>query len=368
MSFIFPREWADSVKAERVEALRPFGFTERQARFLLLVMRHSGVCIKRQYGAFARIARGGQKCNAFFDKLVQRGYAVASDCIHNRAQLYHVHHKPLYYGIGEPESRYRRGVPARQTEERLMRLDAALISPDLDWLTTRSEKLAYLAIKTGSEPAEPPAQSPVHEQRDLFPGTFPIGVDATDRAVLIYIATKPWTDDFRTFLVGHLRLLAVTPMWTVRVVFPPSLQRVLPDFQRAFHDELESRLDEQTVNDLQWYFFHCRRKTDWSTYTSDVVKERFRECANAFRGPRFARLYDRWLREGETVLTAIPAVIREASTSGRAGLDLHLLPHSYDHLAPLVSRGHSRRQVITADAKEGDEPRRSLNPSLNPAP
>lgn len=122
--------------SERVQAIADYGFTERQARFLVLVMRHSGLCVKRQYAAFAGIACGGQKCNAFFDKLVHRGFAVASDCVHNRARLYHVHYKPLYHVIGEPESRYRRGVPARQTAERLIRLDAALISPDLDWLTT----------------------------------------------------------------------------------------------------------------------------------------------------------------------------------------------------------------------------------------
>src|SRR5438094_259209 len=133
---------------ERVQAVADYGFTERQARFLVLVMRHAGLCVKRQYAAFARIAPGGEKCNAFFDKLVQRGYAVSSDCIHNRARLYHVHHKPLYHAIGEPESGYRRRVPARRAAERLMRLDAVLEGPHLDWLTTRSEKVAYLAART----------------------------------------------------------------------------------------------------------------------------------------------------------------------------------------------------------------------------
>ena len=86
---------------ERVQAIADYGFTERQARFLVLVMRHAGVCVKRQYAMFAGIANGGEKCNAFFNKLVGRGYAVASDCVHNRARLFHVHHKPLYHAIGE---------------------------------------------------------------------------------------------------------------------------------------------------------------------------------------------------------------------------------------------------------------------------
>ena len=31
---------------ERVQAIADYGFTERQARFLVLVMRHSGLCVK----------------------------------------------------------------------------------------------------------------------------------------------------------------------------------------------------------------------------------------------------------------------------------------------------------------------------------
>ena len=35
---------------ERVQAITEYGLTDRQARFLVLVMRHSGLCVKRQYG------------------------------------------------------------------------------------------------------------------------------------------------------------------------------------------------------------------------------------------------------------------------------------------------------------------------------
>jgi hypothetical protein len=158
----------------------------------VLVMRHAGVCVKRQYAGFAGIANGGEKCNAFFDKLVRRGFAVASDCIHNRARLYHVHHKPLYQVIGEPDSRFRRAVPARSAAERLMRLDAALISPDLEWLTTRPEKLAWLDARTASELPDArrdvavPLNAPVVDQ---CPGTFPIGIDARGHLVLLYVTT-----------------------------------------------------------------------------------------------------------------------------------------------------------------------------------
>jgi hypothetical protein len=60
-----------STNDERVQAIAKIGFTERQARFLVLVMRHAGVCVPRQYASFAGIAHGGKKCNAFFAKARQ---------------------------------------------------------------------------------------------------------------------------------------------------------------------------------------------------------------------------------------------------------------------------------------------------------
>ena len=41
-----------SVRLARVEAVREFGFTERQARFLVHVLVFSGVFLERQYRAF----------------------------------------------------------------------------------------------------------------------------------------------------------------------------------------------------------------------------------------------------------------------------------------------------------------------------
>ena len=50
---------------DRVSAIADFGFTERQARFLVLVMQHAGVCVPRQYARVSGVAYGA-KCNAFF--------------------------------------------------------------------------------------------------------------------------------------------------------------------------------------------------------------------------------------------------------------------------------------------------------------
>jgi hypothetical protein len=53
------------------------GFTERQARFLVTVMLHAGVCVPRQYATFCGIVHG-QKTRKFFAKLVRLGLASRS--------------------------------------------------------------------------------------------------------------------------------------------------------------------------------------------------------------------------------------------------------------------------------------------------
>jgi hypothetical protein len=342
---------------ERVQAIADYGFTEREARFMVLVMRHAGLCVKRQHAAFAGIANGGEKCNAFFHKLVSRGYAVASDCIHNRAHLYHIHHKPLYHAIGEPESRYRRPVPARRAAERLMRLDAALTSSDLDWLTTSSEKMAYLKARTAPKSSEYPAEATVQDDADRanqFPGTFPIGIDPTGHVLLLYLATVPWTDDFRTFLVGHTALLRVTPAWTLRLVFPRPIHRVYTDYETVVHEELESSLQADTLYDLKRYFFHRRRGTDLSAIP-EQLRAFLDRCARVFAGPRFTLLYRRWLTEGEVALTAVSPVIAEALASDRARVECVVLPHAYHHLSPLVSRRRSRRRGVEEGEERGEQ-------------
>jgi hypothetical protein len=71
-----PAEYFDSVQPARVAAVAGFGFTERQARFLVTVMVHSGVFLERQYCAFAGISHG-QKSHDFAAKLTAHRFATA---------------------------------------------------------------------------------------------------------------------------------------------------------------------------------------------------------------------------------------------------------------------------------------------------
>ncbi len=209
---------------ERLSAVARFGFTERQARFLVLVMRHAGVCVRRQYAAFAGVANGGRKTNAFFDNLERDGYAVGCDCVHNRGRVYHVRHQPLYRAIGEPDSRYRRPVPAGRVVHRLTLLDAVVASPGLAWLTTQAEKLTRFPAMTSAEART----------------GFPIGLDSDGRVILLYAAMVPSPSDLRRFVRGHLETLRTAPAWTIRLVFPRRQERLSRVYRAVIHDAVET--------------------------------------------------------------------------------------------------------------------------------
>jgi hypothetical protein len=296
--------------AERVSAIAQFGFTRRQARFLVLVMRHAGVCLLRQYSAFAGIVHGQKTC-AFFQKLVSRRYAFAYGCRHNRGRLYHVHRYPLYRAIGEPNSSYRRPVPAGRLVERLMLLDAVVADRDLDWLATEAEKVACFTTSTCPVPVEklprttmrvgsPPVGNP-------FPDKLPIGIDSTGRAVCLYLVLPSGRDDFRAFLGRHTELFRTLPLWTLRLVIPHQIAHAYAALQAVVRDELESPLHPHTVEELKWYFGVLRATPNVHTRHTD---ERYLRASEAFRRPRFYRLYRQWLKEGDGALDTVSSTVQ----------------------------------------------------------
>lgn len=356
---------------ERVRAVVDMGFTERQARFLVLVMRHAGVCLPRQYAGFGGIANGGRKCNAFFARLLRRGLATAIPCVHNRARLYHVQARGLYAAIGEGSSRYRRPVPAGRTAERLMLLDAVLTTPDLDWLTTAADKRAYLARLTASAPpepaADPPADPPSREVRDL-PGTLLIGIDGNGRIVLLYLATDPWTERFRTFLLGHAQLLRVAPAWTIRLAFPHPLEHFYSACQAVIHEELESPLHPATVSELQWFFEH-RRQSEAGEPLHPMTKGFLNVGYKVFGEPRFSAMYHRWQRYGNIVFEGISSpTIAEAIDAGRGTVECLVLTHAYRHLSPLVAEAPSAPARVGEGLRREPHPQKMRPHALNPRP
>jgi hypothetical protein len=318
---------------ERVAKVRLHGFTDRQSAFLVTVMLHAGVCLGRHYCTFAGLAYG-RKMHDFFQSLLARGYATARACGHHKARLYHVHYKPLYRAIGEPDNRHRRPTALPRAIERLMLLDAVLADRERSWLATEQDKLAHFTLTHRIQRRDLPSLTFRAEDAETvryFPEKLPIGLDPDGRThVFLYLLTQDVPIDFRGFLERHAEVLRALPVWIVRLLVPCHKADAIPVYQAAFHEQVASPLRPAVVEDLRWYF-HARRSPPTDTH------ERFDQAMRAFGAPRFQALYRAWRDRGEPVLDAtLSPTLADAVARKTGRLECHVLPHRYVHLFPLV--------------------------------
>ncbi len=319
---------------ERVTNVAAYGFTERQATFLVTLMLHSGVCLGRHYCAHAGIAYG-QKMHDFFGRLLARKMATVRPCGHNRARLYHVHHRPLYEAIGEPDNRNRKPMALARAIERLMLLDAVIAGRQHRWLATEPEKVAYFTQDQGVPAGALPSLTFVGQSSTTirrFHDKLPIGVsDDGEADVFLYLVTRPSPVDFRAFLDRHAELFRALPTWTLQLVVPMHLVKAKDAYVAAFREQLAMPLRPSTCDELRWYF-EARRSG------CDARDPRFERASRAFRAPRFRSLYRVWLEGPDDVVdSAVSPTLADMIARGVAQLRCSVLTHRYRHLSPLLA-------------------------------
>ena len=315
---------------ERIAAVVNLGFTERQARFLVLLMQYSGVCLLRQYSAFAGIVHG-QKTRKFFAKLVSRRLATTYSCRHNRGRIYHVHHKALYRAIGETDSRHRRPLSPERIIQGLATLDAVLTTPTIEYLATADERARRLSVVA-----------------HLFRDKHPVGIDPDGRVVVLYVATEARSPRFVAFVQRQQALLRSVPAWTLRIVVPSWPIGRDKTYLNVAERQLSQVLSPKQVDLLRTYF---EQRRGASTQSVRPRSAEFDRARRAFGGELFEVFYRRWLTEGDAVWegAASPA-LRQMLKDGSGRIESVVLAHQYRHLSLLVALEDRR----TTGAEKGE--------------
>lgn len=346
----------------QVAAIVARGFTERQARFLVLVMRHAGVCVMRQYATFADIVFGA-KTRAFFAKLVRLGYAASFDSAQGRGRLFHIHGRELYDAIGEPHSRFRRPPPIALAIERCMLLDVVLGQPEVVWLDSAEEKVAHLTTLTQIPIEELPHAMVgigARRQRQYFPDRLPLGIHPAGRVVLVYLVANADRDKLADFVQRHTAMLARLPAWTIKVAQPHHPSDEGRDWKEDILQLLSQPLRDADRGELLWYFGPLK---DGHRSTPAAGSEaRLARCCAAFGSPRFRALYRAWAADGDRVLdVASSPAITKTIASGAGVVEPVMLSHGFRHLSFLVTAMKERR-ARAQGAKLGDEVGQWLQP------
>ena len=326
----------------RVAAIVLRRFTERQARFLVTVMLHSGVCMVRQYCAFAGMVYG-QTARDFFGRLTTTHLATAFDCAHKRARIYHLHNRALYAAIGEPHTRLRKPTTLGRAIERIMLLDAILADRELTWLATERDKVTHFSLLLGSvlrRDEFPRLVFGTGRQATVrfFPDRLPIGLEPEGRGhVFVYLITRASPVDFRAFLQRHAELLRALPHWTIRLLVPAHLAEAADAYTATCEQELGAPLRPAVVDELRWYFEEHRRVAGGAANARPSDPERYARVGRAFRAPRYRALYRTWTRVGPTALDDLTSpVLADALRRGTGRVERRMLPRQYLHLFPLV--------------------------------
>jgi hypothetical protein len=350
---------------ERVQALRPFGFSPRQTAFLVTVALHGGYCLRRQYSAFAGVSRG-HVVQDFFALLVNRNLLEPLRFQPNRGDIYHLNAKSLYRAIAQPDNRNRREVSSIQIARKLMVLDHVLATPGREWLATEHDKVAYFTTERAVALIDLPGRS--YESSDsrhpattrYFIHKLPIALDRSSTApgpisatgadqvfavtvTFVYLVRDETGAGFEQFLRDHLRLISRLSDWTISVVCPPQIPRGLEVCRRVFARTFAAPPDSSTgaaPDDLRW-FFRVRQAVDRGDLRDLSVAEldRFRDARQRWSTAPIERLYAAWQRHGDEALGANtaqrPISERLVPTADLDRLTTHLLPFRYSQVGSM---------------------------------
>ena len=180
----------------REKALESFGWKGREAEWVALVCLHSGVFTRAQFCYFFEGVRRN-RASRFVHDLVERGLGVEDDraIFPGGAKAVRISSKEIYRKLGIENVRHRRDTVDAVMRRRLLSLDYVLEHPELPWLPTEQEKVAFFEALGIDRKRIPKRvyQGAVGQQVRYFALKLPIAV-AAESATFAYVDPGKDTD------------------------------------------------------------------------------------------------------------------------------------------------------------------------------
>ena len=129
----------------REKALESFGWKGREGEWVALVCLHSGVFTRAQFRHFFDSGDNRQRAARFVRDLVGRELGVVDEraIFPGGAKAVRISNKEIYRKLGIENIRHRREADDANMLRRLLSLDYVLEHPELPWLPTETEKVAF---------------------------------------------------------------------------------------------------------------------------------------------------------------------------------------------------------------------------------
>ena len=292
------------------EALRGFGYTEEEARFLYLVATHSGYFTCQQFLQFVG-TKPGKRSVAFARKMVEKKHATSKEYLRH-GRVFHLFSRNLYEAIGRQNIRFRRIHSTEYIRTRLIALDFILGNQDFTYLESEEQKLSFFCDQLGINKKFLPHKrysGAIKEQftDHYFVDKFPMFYNsAAALSVVTFSFIDPGfesMDSFRTHLAAYLDLF--TKLQSLNFRYIATRETNFERAKKAFHGTFQ-RLWNPDGPDGLLHYFHTRRTWDEKNYgklSNDDIAF-INEGKERFGSPELENLYRRW-RTGEITENAV---------------------------------------------------------------
>jgi hypothetical protein len=340
----------DITNDSRIEALRRFGYSEREAAFLSLAGLHSGYFLRRQYVRFLGKTVGGTAA-ALIEKALANEHLRVCTYVGN-IHLYHLASRPFYAALGQADNRNRRDRQPLTIKSKLMALDFVLEHSAHRYLATEREKVEYFTGLYVSQEALPAKMYGSHTGADqttrYFVDKYPICIAAARNGIdsevrFTYIDPGATTvSGFETYLDQYRPLFRALSLF--RVMYVATRPFLFEAAERLFHRFTTQKTNSLTVPDgtvpvhLRTYF-----ETRFLYEAGDLTSFD-RGKLIQLRDQRLQRsdaetegLYLQWRSRRQDAATAVSQQESAAATPLRGTFSVWLLEHNYDVFGDLTA-------------------------------
>lgn len=313
------------------DSLTRFGYTPREANFLIHASLLSGYFLRRHFNSYI-----GRSSGALGQNFIGRGLALkhlrAIPAIGGRL-IYHVAASAIYEALGEATSRNRREHQFETVRLRLMALDVSLLCSEVTWLLTEQEKVDYFArlgVPLGDLP-----QTVFGKCRRFFVEKYPLGLSRGGYPRFVFVdGAFCGFSQWELFLKAHRGLLH--RLQAAELIFSSCHPERFETAERLFRRSIagESVGGGFDLERLKRYFearqaFEAKRL---DLFDQSKLNQ-LREDKRVFVGEEVERLYSDWCRTG----TVLAAGLKGCTTR----FQTQVLTESYEWLSPI--QFHERR-------------------------
>ena len=195
--------------AERIDNVLGFGYTVREASFLVTAALHAGYFLMRQMAP-----NGGTVATRFHKRVLAFRHAKTTTVACN-ARLYHLCGKSLYRALDQENNRHRRAHNPFHVRAKLIGLDYVIDHPAYQFLPTEQEKVAFfdgLNIPRSLFPTRTYTGKEGETDR-YFIEKYPVRIDpATRQVAFCFVDDGTYSElSFDTWLINHTKIIQAIP-------------------------------------------------------------------------------------------------------------------------------------------------------------